>query len=360
MREKTSAGETTIVQYFAAPPAEETPIAGVLRTWQRYEAGRFPLRFGGLTWGDRSPETHSQDLTYEFAAAIDALQQRAWPFELVAEVTGRAIVRVAYAPNRVATATDNDPMAAFIRAAAFALSVQLRSEPTGLPLVLATSFTGLPVTEGGNRPRVTTPVEDLRVWSRLEPHRFDKGATHYSSPLYRGRGGNVLAPAMRAMVVLQYVTAASVFESAGLHGWTTQLAGVVGENGQTLYQAQIDLPDGQAATGEYTTPGPATVKAYLAALRLASNNQISLIPHPKDRFSYSVVAAHTNKTYRYRIVEGKQVRYADATGTFAAFENDLRPDRDGVPNDLVILDRAPTPEEIELAVASGRLPAPWP
>ena len=354
------ADDSSTVQYFAAPPAEDTPIVEVLRAWQRIEPGRYPLRFGGLTWGNRTAETHSKHLTFEFAAAVEALQQRSWPFELTVDFSGRTVVQVAYAPGRVATATDNDPMAAFIRAAVFALSVQLRQEPTGHPLVLAVTFTGLPATGGGDQPRATSPVEDVRVWGRLEPHRFDKGATHYSSPLYRGLGGNVLAPAMRAMVVLQYVTAAAVFESAGLHGWTTQLAGVVSDNGQTIYRAQVNLPDGRAAQGSYATPGPAAVKAYLAGLRLASDNQISLTPHPKDRFSYNVVVANTSKTYRYRVVTGGAVHYADATGTFAVFERDLESDMNTVPHDLAILDRFPTPEEIALAVASGRLPAPWP
>lgn len=122
------------------------------------EPGRYtPLRYGGLTWLNRTPEKPSRLLMHEFAAAIEALQQRSWQFELLVAMTGKTVAQVTCSPNRVATATDTDPMAAVVRATVFALSVQLRKNPTDLPLVLAIAFPGLLATDGDEARRSTTP-----------------------------------------------------------------------------------------------------------------------------------------------------------------------------------------------------------
>lgn len=105
MTPKTIAGDGSALRYFPAPPADDTPIAEVLSTWQRVEPGRYtPLRYGGLLWLNRTPEKPTRLLTHEFAAAIEALQQRSWPFELFVDMTGKTVAQITYAPNRVATA----------------------------------------------------------------------------------------------------------------------------------------------------------------------------------------------------------------------------------------------------------------
>lgn len=345
-----------ITQTFQAPAAADTPILEVLKTWQQVEPGRYPLKFGNLTWGRETPEDHTKSLTFEFAAAIDALAQRGWPFDLNVNMAGETTSQVAYAPGRVATATDTDPLGALIRATVFALSVQVRKERSGGSQVLAVSFAGTPLTSNQNLANATRPAEDIRMWSRIEPHRFNRGAQHITSPLYRGAGGSVLAPVFRGMIVLQYVTAPAVFESAGLHGWPTRLTSSVGGTGQTIYRAEVTLPDGRTGSATYPTPGPASVKAYLAALKINSEGQISLVPHPKDRFSHPLVVVHTDKEFRYMLAGEREPRWASTTGTFAVLNLNLDPTNKHLPDDLVILDREPTVQEIEMAVASGILP----
>lgn len=166
----------------------------------------------------------------------------------------------------------------------------------------------------------------------------------------------MLAPVFRGMIVLQYVTAPAVFESAGLHGWTTRLTGSVGGTGQTIYRAEVTLPDGRTGSATYPTPGPASVKAYLAALKANSNGRLSLVPHLKDRFSHRLVVVHTNKEYRYMLAGEREPRWASTTGTFAVFDLNLGPTNKDLPDDLVTLEREPTAQEIEMAVASGLLP----
>jgi len=343
-------------QTFPAPAAADTPILEVLKIWQQAEPGRYPLKFGNLTWGRDTPEDHTKSLTFEFAAAIDALAQRGWSFDLNVNMAGETTAQVAYAPGRVATASDTDPLGALIRATVFALSVQVRKERSGGSQVLAVSFAGTPLTSNQDLPNATRPAEDIRVWSRIEPHRFNEGARHITSPLYRGAGGSVLAPVFRGMIVLQYVTAPAVFESAGLHGWTTRLTGSVGGTGQTVYRAEVTLTDGCTGSAAYPTPGPASVKAYLAALKINSGGELSLTPHPKDRFSHPLVVVHTDKEYRYTLASEREPRWASTTGTFAVFNLDLHSFNRDLPDDLVILDREPTVQEIEMAVASGILP----
>lgn len=345
-----------ITQTFPAPAAADTPILEVLRTWQHVEPGRYPLKFGNLTWGRETPDDYIKSLTFEFAAAIDALAQRGWPFELNVNMAGESTAQVAYAPDRVATAADTDPLGALIRATVFALSVQLRKERSGRSQVLAISFTGTPLTSNQDLPSASRPTEDIRVWSRIEPHRFDKGARHITSPLYRGAGGSVLAPVLRGMTLLQYVTAPAVFESAGLHGWTTRLTGSTGAAGQATYQAEVTLPDGRTGSAAYPTPGPASVKAYLAALKVNSEGKLSLVPHPKDRFSHPLVVVHTDKEYRYALASEREPRWASTTGTFAVLDLNLGPTNKDLPDDLVVLEREPTVQEIEMAVACGILP----
>lgn len=345
-------------QYFPAPAAETTPIIEVLRAWDRAEPGRYPLSFGGYGWFTKTPEDYRESLYIEFACAIDALAERRWSFELIARPGEPARARVTFAPGRVVTASDDDQYAAFVRATVYAISAQVRQGATGDPLVRAVSLTGLPVTGAGADLTGTTPAQDLRVWSRIEPHRFDKGATHYSSPLYRGKGGNVLAPVARAMVVLQYVTTGSVFESAHLHGWTVRLAGIVSAEGRTRYEVVVEFENGQMAGGRFSTPGPACVKAYLAALKLTGDGSISIVPHPRDRFMYPIVVVHTDRRFKYRSYIVREDREAYVTGTFAVSESEFY--LKNVPAGMVKLDRQATPEEIEASVAMGILPAPWP
>lgn len=347
-------------EYIPAPGAETTPILEVLKAWDRAEPGRYPLSFGGYAWFTKTPEDHSASLSIEFACAIDALAERRWSFELIDQPGEPTRAYVTFASGRVVTASDEDHYAALIRATAHAIGAQLRQDATGVPLIRAVSLTGVPVTEAEADLSVTTPAQDLRVWSRIEPHRFDKGSTHYSSPLHRGKGGNVLAPAPRAAVALQYFTTGSVFESALLHGWAIRLAAVVDAEGRTRYEAAVGIESGRVAVGYFSTPGPACVKAYLAGLKLMGDGSISIVPHPKDRFTYPVVVVRADRPFKYRSYIGDENREALVTGAFAVSEVDVDPYLKGFPAGLIKLDREPTPEEIETSVALGILPTPWP
>lgn len=347
---------SSTIQYFPAAASEATPIVEVLRSWQRIEPRLYPIRFGIHVWGRDTPEEHSELLTYEFAAAIDALAERLWPFDLNVNMAGKSEARVAFANGRIATATDVDPLAAFIRATVHALVLQPGRERSKHPLVLAVSSDSAPVTSDDNEPRVTPPADDVRAWSRLEPHRFNKGSQHYTAPLYRGAGLNVLAPAFRAKNYIHYATAPSVFESADLHGWTTRLAGTISAKGKRVYHATVNLPEGRTASGTYATPGPATVKAYLEALKAASADRISTLPQPKALYSYPLLVIHTNEKYWFPIAGRGEPRYAHATGTLVVPETYLSRPHDWPPDDLEILEREPTAEEIDRSAALGILP----
>lgn len=348
-------------------PGADTPIVDVLKRWHELEPGRYVqreqdgvpelrLHFGGHNWF-HAPDEPSGDLMSEFAAAFDATAQRRWAIDLHFPANGTSSARVSIAPERSAISSGVEHLGAFVRATVHALSSQVEREPAGPAEFWGVTLTGRPGMRHYKIPRQTEPNEDLRVWARLEPDRFDMGTSHHSTPLYRGRGSNVLAPVTRAVHYLQYVTAPAVFESTALHGWDARLRSCLTPDGHPFYQCVITLPDGRVALGHYPTPGPAAVRAYLKALLLASNDTISIVPQPTDRFVYEVVVAHTDGWCEIPI--DKPDKYARVTGSFAVSKGIVEEGRCRGSGDLKVLDRMATAAEVEASVAAGVLPAPW-
>lgn len=339
-----------------APSAEQVSVTGVLQTWKEVEQGRYPLRFGGTTWSFYSIEKPSRHLLAESAAATDALAQRNLPSVLTVEPDGKVSAAAAFAPGQVAAAEGTDPHEVFVRAVVHALDMNRSTEQadTGA-LVRAVSFAGLPATAQGRMPNVTLPAEDLRVWGRLEPERFSGGTGHYSSPLYRGSDGNVLAPVLRAMIALQYFTVGPVIESALLHGWSFRLISAP-EGGKPVYRASVTLKDGRTVGGIFATPGPAAVKAYLAGLKAAGGEAVNLVPHPKDRFRDRILAVHSDEGITVTVHNGSARHEAIVSGTVAVMDGYRARFRQNPPADMVILDRGPTPQEVATSVELGILP----
>lgn len=340
-----------------APTPDELPLREVFSLWAEAEPQRFPLTFGGHNWRRVAPEDHSDWLLCEYAAAVEAASHNGWRVELLASLTGLSFASVEFARGKIVHASCADPIEAFIRAVVQALALTVADRVGLRPPPTVLSFTGVPVTEmTSGRLSKTLPVEDMRVWARLEPERFSRGANHSTSPRYRGSHCNVLAPAFRAMVVLQYWPVGCVIEACTEHGWTLSLRTLAARGTGPHYECSIALPDGRVAKGVFATPAPACVKAYLQALHLESGEQLSITPHPKDKFMYRVVAARTNSWLKLKKHRKSEPEDIELTGTFAVFEIDLKSLHSEVPEDLVVLERDPTGEEIEASVAAGVLP----
>lgn len=81
------------------------------------------------------------------------------------------------------------------------------------------------------------------------------------------------------------------------------------------------------------------------------------VPQPKALYSYPLLVIHTNEKYWFPVAGREKPRYAHATGTLVVPETYLTRPRDWPPDDLVILGREPTAEEIDRSAALGILPS---
>lgn len=334
----------------------------LLERWRNVEPARFPYRFGGMGWSEPGKNLERAGFV-ELGVAVDAANERGWPIELRSVVTANAVTRyeasVTYAPLGVAALTHDNPIDALLRAVVLASCLQVGRPATRSANISAIAVTSFPLTESGVPP-TTTPAEDLRVWSRIEPEWFGGKSGHYASPTYQGTSCYVLAPVHRGLVALQYMPTLTVSEAASSRNWGFRVRSEVLANGGARYECEITLKGGSVARAYYPTIAPACVKAYLTALVIASGGGLNIVPAPTDRFFYKVVAIECQPGCRLRTPHRDDQEWAEFTGTFAAREVDLeRLVIDGDPG-FTIVDHEPTSEEVDASVAGGLLPPPWP
>lgn len=342
----------------------EARVSEVLRLWNHIEPDRFPLRFGGLGWFI-TWESFKRTSFIEFGSALDAAAGHGWCLELSAPAHSPEAESPAYTasvtfqPGRRSTITNPERIEALLRAVVLATSLAEGNLPVHQESLLGVSLTGLPLTET-NPPHTSHPAEDMRVWSRLEPERFENGGHHHTSPKYRGTPCAVLAPVHRGMAVLQYMPALSVMEAVADLGWGFQLHGARVKSGGYLYKCTIALSDGTKTTATYPTAGPACVKAHLAALAHDRGKPECMIPRPTDRFTREVVKIKCSQPCKLRTPYRDDWEWVELNGDFAVFAGDLETLAIDDSAHFTVLDSLPTHEEVEASVAAGLLPAPWP
>lgn len=266
----------------------QMPVADLLRVWCDAEPARFPLNFGGLNWGagnvgDFNKTPYDVDIhelvRYHFSAALDSAARHllALRIERPAPVlpqppathdapslevpTIETTVHATDIGGQAHVFSHASEIEATVRCVVAALANRPRTHSGPTTITPVISFAGEPVTEDGV-PRATNPVDDMRTWARLEPSRFEHADTERPDLQIRGKGSALLAPAHRAMVALQYFTVTAVFDAAAERGWWFEL-GVDHGRGFTC---RLTDRNHEVYQGQYPTPGPACVKAYLHGL----------------------------------------------------------------------------------------------
>ncbi len=200
-----------MVEFEGLPTASplQPPIPQLLQRWHDAEPGRFPLTFLGLGWGQNNPyEKEMTSLGYmEFSAALDATSQRAWRLEIYipgrpASEPSTVLVGATVSDTKGASRTTfaSDPLEATVRAVINALHSQDHKTPTGQPRYAAIPFVD-EHSDPSNPTSNTSPIDDIRMWARLESNRFEKSGRDRNLLKYRGVGYGVLAPVLRGGVV---------------------------------------------------------------------------------------------------------------------------------------------------------------
>ena len=248
--------------------------------WTRLEPNRFMVFVDGMAWFANVPSASDPGRPFgwsAFGAVAEAILGRGWSFELRVsrEADGSAsttaTVTSASGPH---DGRHEDPVAALVHA--YVQGVE-EDRGHGFPVRRPKVVHASPVCDmkrseivtGASRDEARdSPADLLRAWARLAPDELLSLSWAPWSSTRSAEGLDVRISALRGVVCLQWFAALAAIDAARARGWSVRLAGWTDRDGDdAVYEAEVGSAASGVHIGRGDRPGPATLAAYVGALR---------------------------------------------------------------------------------------------